>query len=452
MNKHIFNILRNPNKLILIHLLFGLLFVVVEEAFIPLFYVLFLSIGAWMFSGKKTSKNPLSILTLFFYLMMYESVSRLLALDPFIPWELGKYLSMLLVVLLPFRLKYNFDRGNILIGVLLLIIMLVKGVTWKGFFFNATVFYVLLFLSSPVSQIKISKERLIKMLVSLSLPLFVFVGASIDKLSNFSTKQYELSSNYILDAIPSNQIATYMGLGFFIWAIPFFVSQKDIQKSRSRYIIPLVFLFVGLLSFSRGGMITAAIGLIVMLFGQTVSGRLKQLLLGLVVILISLPLLFYLNDVTGGNLFLRYQGETRGTLVGSKEKTLDHYTTGRFTILVEDLVVFSNNVFFGVGVGESRQYRTNSKSQISHVELSRILAEHGLLGLMGIMGLILKQINRFRQSRYTLSNRFLMLAIWSVGFVTTFHGATRTIIPLIFMLVGSMVLVEEKKNNKVIST
>lgn len=402
-----------------------------------------------MFSGNKTSKNPLSILTLFFYLMMFESVSRLLTLDPFVPWELGKYLSMLLVAILPFRLKLNYEKGNILIGVLIFIIMLVKGVTWKGFFFNATIFYVLLFLSSPVSQIKLSKERLIKMLVSLSLPLFVFVGASIDKLSNFSTKQYELGSNYILDAIPSNQIATYMGLGFFIWAIPFFESRKDTQKSR--YIIPLAFLFVGLLSFSRGGMITAAIGLIIILFGQTVSGRLKQLLWGFVIVLISLPLLLYLNDVTGGNLFLRYQGETQGTLVGSKEKTLDTYTTGRVSIFIGDWETFLENSVIGVEIGESQRYRKDSEKQHSHVELSRVLAEHGILGLMGIMGLILKQINRFRQSdKISSNNRFLMLAIWSVGFVTTFHGATRTIIPLIFMLIGTMMLVETDKNRKAI--
>ena len=403
-----------------------------------------------MFSGNKTSKNPLSILTLFFYLMMYESVSRLLTLDPFVPWELGKYLSILLVALFPFRLKFNYDKGNILIGGLLFIIMLVKGVTWKGFFFNATIFYVLLFLSSPVSQIKISKEHLVKMLVSLSLPLFVFVGASIDKLSNFSTKQYELGSNYILDAIPSNQIATYMGLGFFIWAIPFFESRKDIQKSRLRYIIPSVFMFVGLLSFSRGGMITAAIGLFIILFGQTVSGRLKQLLWGFVIVLISLPLLLYLNDVTGGNLFLRYQGETRGTLVGSKEKTLDTYTTGRVSIFLGDWKTFLENSVIGDGIGESRHYRKDSEMQQSHVELSRVLAEQGLLGLIGSMGLIRKQIIRFRQSGKALSNRFLMLAIWSIGFVTTFHGATRTIIPLIFMLVGTMVLVETDKNRKAI--
>jgi len=105
-----------------------------------------------------------------------------------------------------------------------------------------------------------------------------------------------------------------------------------------------------------------------------------------------------------------------------------------------------------VEIGESRLYRKDSEKQHSHVELSRVMAEHGILGLIGIIGLIRKQINRFRQSGRTLSNRFLMLAIWSVGFVTTFHGATRTIIPLIFMLIGSMVLIGEKKNNKVIST
>ena len=69
------------------------------------------------------------VVGVFFYLMMFESVSRLLALDPLIPWEIGKYLIILFVVYLMYTQKI---RGSLLVtlGVFLILAMLLKGVTW----------------------------------------------------------------------------------------------------------------------------------------------------------------------------------------------------------------------------------------------------------------------------------------------------------------------------------
>jgi hypothetical protein len=184
-------------------------------------------------------------------------------------------------------------------------------------------------------------------------------------------------------------------------------------------------------------------GLLVISLGNIISGRLNYLIYLLLFLVISIPVIFYINDVTDGNLFLRYQGETQGTLVGSKEKTLDTYTTGRVSIFWGDWETFKNNWLFGVEIGQSRNYRKETELQQSHVELSRILAEHGLFGLLAIVAFIKNGINIFKNKLESKQIKYLMFALWCIGFITTWHGATRTIVPFIFMSISLVRIVDK---------
>lgn len=431
MNPILHKIIFTPQKLIFIHVGLGLLFALLPQWFIPFFYILAIISFSWIFSNTKSAKNTSLVVVIFFYLLMFESVSRLLALDPLIPWELGKYLTIVFVGYLIYKQKI---RANFLLilAIVLIVAMLIKGVTWKGFFFNATLFFGLLLTQETFKTIKFNMVQLLRLLQTLLLPLFVFLGASVNQIQDFQNRRYELGSNTILDKIPSNQVATYMGLALFLSLIPFFF-YNTYRKKWTSYIGPGAFLLVGLLSFSRGGMITAVIGLLVIALGNIVSGKLNYLIYMLLFLVISIPIAFYINEVTGGNLFLRYQGETRGTLVGSKEKTLDTYTTGRLSIFLGDWETFKNNWLFGVEVGNSSRYRPETERQQSHVEVSRVLAEHGLIGLIAFAILFLNGFQRFKKSTESKQIKYLMFAIWTIGFITTWHGATRTILPFVFM-------------------
>lgn len=445
MNPILHKIIFTPHKLVLIHVGLGLLFALLPQLFIPFFYLLAIISFSWIFSSNKSAKNISLEVVVFFYLMMFESVSRLLALDPVIPWELGKYLTILFVVYLVYKQKI---RTNLLVilAIVLIVLMLIKGVTWKAFFFNATIFLGLLLTQETFKIIKFGMFQLLRLLQTILLPLYVFLGASVNQIQDFQNRRYELGSNSILAQIPSNQVATYMGLAFFLSLIPFFFN-NTYRKKWTSYIAPGAFLLVGLLSFSRGGMITAVIGLLVIALGNIVSGKLNYLIYMLLFLVISIPFAIYINGVSGGNLFLRYQGETRGTLVGNKEKTLDTYTTGRVSIFLGDWETFKNNWLFGVEIGESQHYREETEFQHSHVELSRVLAEHGILGFLGFLAVIFSAIKSFKQKS---DNRikYLMFSLWVIAFATTFHGATRTILPFIFFNLGNLLLVTTNRKFK----
>jgi hypothetical protein len=445
LNPILDKILFTPHKLILIHVALGLLFALFPQLFIPFFYLLTIISFTWIFSNNKYAKNTSLVVVVFFYLMMFESVSRILALDPLIPWELGKYLTILFVVYLLYKHKIR-ASSLVILAVFLILAMLIKGVTWKGFFFNTTLFFGLLLTQDSFKSIRFNKFQLLRLLQTIILPLFVFLGASINQIQDFQNRQYELDSNSILDKIPSNQVATYMGFAFFLSLIPFYFN-KGYSLKWTSYIAPAAFLLVGLLSFSRGGMITAVIGLLVISLGNVISGKLNYLVYFMLFLVISIPVGFYINEVTGGNLFLRYQGETRGTLVGSKEKTLDTYTTGRVSIFIGDWETFKNNWLFGVEIGESQHYRKETELQQSHVEFSRILAEHGFAGLIAFIILVINGFYTIKKSAESKRIKYLMFAIWTIGFVTTWHGATRTILPFIFMSIPIFAILGKPRIN-----
>ncbi len=444
MNRFINRILFTPKKLIIFHLILGLLFAFIPQLFIGYFYYVLLFFGFWIVSNHKTAQKSTNIIGASIYLMLFESVSRLLALDPLIPWELGKYLIILFVALMILRgkIKNTFSWS---IVILLFGVMIIKGVTWKGFFFNATLFYGLILATPFFNSLKVSFAQILRIFEIALLPLVVFLGSSINQIQDFQNRQYELGSNSILDKIPSNQVATYMGLGLFISILPIFFNNEK-RKKMVLFLLPAAFLFVGLLSFSRGGMVTAIISLIVLMLGNILSGKLNYLVYSILAISLLVPIVLFVNEVTGGSLFLRYQGETQGTLIGSKEKTLDTYTTGRVSIFLGDWETFLKNPILGVEVGESRLYREESKNQLSHVELSRVLAEHGIVGLIGFLYLVQQAVKRYRLNLGDNRIKYFQLAVWLIGFLTTFHGATRTILPFILMLLGNLSLYTNRLN------
>ena len=202
-----------------------------------------------------------------------------------------------------------------------------------------------------------------------------------------------------------------------------------------------LFAFQGLLSFSRGGMIGGALGIMVFAFviqfSKVTGTRFRLPRVGRLVLVGStvLVMIFLVaNWVTKGTLLLRYQGETYGTLAGAREKDLDLITTGRLEVLLEDWQLFSEHPVNGVGIGASRFMRSASQGVNAHVELSRLLSEQGLFGLMYFILLLLLSINLLLINRHPVY-KAIAIGFYLIAVYSTFHAATRTYIsPLLIGL------------------
>ncbi len=140
------------------------------------------------------------------------------------------------------------------------------------------------------------------------------------------------------------------------------------------------------------------------------------------------------NNLTDGNLLLRYSGETQGTMLGSKEKTADVLVSGRLSILEEDFLLWLAHPLTGVGAASSRFLRDRTQFALPHIELSRLLAEHGLFGLLFFIVLL----TVFRKAYKGLSNnanKGIFVSLVAVALLTTFHAAMRTYLsPILFIL------------------
>ncbi len=424
------------------HIVLGLALNFVPQLFIAHVYVFFLYyLSQLMTSFQNETRFKHLFLVGFLYFPLCEAVGRLHSLDPFIPWELGKYMAIFFVLILVFsgKMVWGLRSG---LGVLLILTTLINGnTTWKLVFFNAIIAYCLMLMRDFFKSLVLNSNKLMLYIRYLVLPLIIFLFSSLSKLSEFKPETVQLNSRYILNEIPSNQIATYMGVGFFLFVIMYkfkiFLGVTDWQKLS----LGAGLLIVGIISFSRGGILVGMAGVLFLYFSrykEILKFRyLKQMIL---IIPILIVLVIYINKRTNGNLFLRYQGETKGTLVGTKQKNINTLTTERYSIMINDLITFKKNILLGVETGKSMNYRVNGEYQLSHVEFSRLLAEHGLVGLFVLIFWVI--------DLFTVQ-RGLLKALFLVGFLTTFHGATRTILPLIFMLI-STVQISKGINTKVL--
>ncbi len=421
------------NTLIKYHIFLGIALNVIPQLYIFHHWVFFLSFLVILVQSIN-NKERFNFLFLagVAYFPLAECLGRLHSLDPFVPWEWGKYYAIFSVVLLLFTNKLVFDFP-FLLGFSMIITTLIKGNTeWKLVFFNAIISISILLMWGYFKNSSLTKMKFLLVIKYAFLIFIVFLFSSISKLSNFKPEEMQLDSGFVLNEIPTNQIATYMGLGFFL-AILLFKERISLlyREHRTSLILGFGMLLVGLISFSRGGILVGIMGVILLYFG-----RLKDILsfkyFKQIIILMPLIILMaiFLNSKTGGNLFLRYSGETVGTLAGSKERGINTLTTNRYNIMIGDLMTFYKHWFIGVEVGKSLEYRPESEHQYSHVEFSRLLAEHGIIGLLSIILII----NNFVKSKRGFYGT-VKFALYMVGFVTTLHGATRTSLPLVLMLV-----------------
>jgi O-antigen ligase len=133
----------------------------------------------------------------------------------------------------------------------------------------------------------------------------------------------------------------------------------------------------------------------------------------------------------------RYQGRTERSLQTGfvRQGNIDQLTTGRFTIFKSDVNMFLAYPVLGVGLGESMKQRhkfDGPAGHAAHLEISRLLAEHGLPGLFLVFLIyfvpffvILREPNNYRRS--------VMLAFVIMALTATFHSAMRTMAtPLLF--------------------
>lgn len=437
---------------IVFHLLLGLVCTYTPGVLIIWFYlVLFTSFNKSLFSVRIG--KPFYFVLLISYLVSFEILGRMAHAFPLIPTELSKYMlpmfSILGIIYQPKRVRQDW-----IIILFSLSISLFFDVSNNRVFFDiinnffgviAVCLGITFFSSINFTQDMIFQLMKIILLAILSALVYSFV-----KTPDFEELSFNLGANSdTAGGAATNQVSTVFGLGLFIC---FYFIFNDLILTGKRYLdllIGLAFLGQGLLTFSRGGIIVGVLG-IIMLIALSLKRINSKNLFSVLVASVSIIFIFnYIDNFTGGKLLLRYQGETEGTYNYGVEKDLKKITSGRSMIFEEDLKLWSQYPIFGCGVGVSRYVRggTEEKKVSSHVEFSRLLAEHGISGLIYFVALINLGIKLWKISRID-KTRSLFFILFLIGFLTTFHAAMRTFVTPLLISLSVIGIQNVKKKNE----
>ncbi len=241
-----------------------------------------------------------------------------------------------------------------------------------------------------------------------------------------------------------NQVSTVLGLGMFMALVQLIVNSKNKMLLVIHLAIIGFLLYRGIITFSRGGVITGlaccAAFLAIYFIGSSAKGKRKVItyliLLSGVLVIAS----FYSSFQTNGLINKRY---TNRDAAGRLKSDI---TTGRAELLETEISAFYNHPLVGVGAGKVKELRNNENiaGAASHNEISRLLSEHGILGLI-ILGILIiyPLVYRARNNRNYLF--FSALVFW---FLTINHSSMRIAAPgFIYALCLLNVVNENKKNS-----
>jgi len=256
-------------------------------------------------------------------------------------------------------------------------------------------------------------------IISCSIYLYLYTPELKDILlgtgSNFATS----------GGFGPNQVATILGLGMFV----FF--------SRLIFFSPNVFLFVinavvavelsyrGLITFSRGGIVTSLLMLIVLVLVTYVkissNARIKMNYILVALVIGMAGTWVFSSSQTNGLINKRYANQD----INGRVKE-DRFT-GREELAKDEIAAFLAQPIFGLGVGkiaEERQKKTGDLV-VTHNEITRTIGEHGAFGILALLILFTMPLFIFFRNSYNI----YILSFLVFWLLTINHAAMRLAAP-----------------------
>nr|WP_314839558.1 O-antigen ligase family protein [uncultured Flavobacterium sp.] len=351
-----------------------------------------------------------------------------------ISYEFSKY-EVIIFLFLGMYFK-GFSRSAFPYWIFLL--LLIPGVIMATFVlnFNSNINNAIAFnISGPVClafaslytyRRKISLEQMNSILLCVGLPILsctvylIFYTPNVRDVITGTASSFETSGGF-----GPNQVATFLGLGMFIFFSRIILESKSTFLVILNLIVALNISYRGMVTFSRGGMITGFLMIIMLLlflyFKSNGAGKVKLSYIFIIISLAMMAIWSYSSYQTGGLIDKRYANQDAAGR--SKESQF----TGREDVAQNEINMFFKNPILGVGVGKGVEIREQEMGIkiASHDEITRMLAEHGSLGLVGLLILLVTPFVLFVENKF---NMYLIcfVVFW---FLTINHAAMRTAAP-----------------------
>jgi hypothetical protein len=247
------------------------------------------------------------------------------------------------------------------------------------------------------------------LLFSLLAPVIGIATVALGSLIAVGTRiQFTAESNFVASGgFGPNQVSAVLGLGV---VVTFLLLVMGSLPARARLLLQVIMIWLSvqsLLTFSRTGIILAIIaimGIGIVLLAEPRT-RMKVIAGFLFISFLMTYLVFpQLETYTQGAFSDRYSDTTLG---------------GREQIALLDYQIWQDHLVTGVGVGRALLFRQEmGYAAGAHTEFTRMLAEHGLLGLLAVLIFCVMAMQQIVRANGRMNRAVVIgLILWSGGFM-----------------------------------
>lgn len=329
-------------------------------------------------------------------------------------WEQGKYGVILILAL---AIGTTRAGGNIMAmtqfalmlpSAAVTVMLLPLALAVDSLSFNMSGPLCLCVASVFFAGVRLSPMDLFRLFVVMLGPLF---GIAVITVFNILTVPVEFefknSSNYfVTGGFGPNQVSAALGLGILLCFVLLLAGRLP---TLSRIFLGgtlLLMISQSAFTFSRNGIYCGVGASILAIPFLVVDAKARKRLLFFIPVL-AVILIFVLipriDEFTGGKLTDRFE-QTSGS--------------GREDILAAELELWKSNPVFGVGPGVGRYVRADVWEAAAHTEFTRLLAEHGLFGLLALLLYPVLFIHAFLSSRSPLQRGIVTCSVaWAISFM-----------------------------------
>lgn len=343
------------------------------------------------------------------YIMGAEVLWRMTGAYTF--WEIGKYgVAAVFIVAMIRHWRVKPSIFPILYFALLLpsafltLRILPLDESRRQLSFNLSGPFALMVAGCFFSQLSLSREDLLRIFISLIGPIIGVAAVAFFGIATAEELVFTAESSHAASGgFGPNQVSSILGLGALAGFL--ILLDKDVNL-RLKILCGGVLLFLSAqsaLTFSRSGLYNVAGAIILTSLFLLKDSRTRiQFLLAILLISATSYFLVFprLDSFTDGALSARFE---------------DTSTTGREDLARADLEIWFDNFTFGVGPGVATEHRSEfGQTVVAHTEFTRLLAEHGLYGLVALFVIVGAAARNLFKAR-TASEKALIMAIagWS---------------------------------------
>jgi hypothetical protein len=304
---------------------------------------------------------------------------------------------------------------------------------------------------------KLDKEALRQILFGLTLGLVATVTAVLIRMPSLQDITFYHVSNYSTSGgFGPNQVSVMLSLCFLLMGLAWYLGINVTGIGLLDKWIGGVSLVLAILTFSRGGVVVSAIVMficaVVMAFKSSNPKQFVRAIwiVGLLGAIAGIGYIF-VNNLTGDALNNRY---TEAKTERAERSEFDEKLTirgvnlsGRESIFLADMIVFTQSPILGVGPGGGMAAREKIGGVLiaDHTEQSRMLAEHGMYGLMALIILMVAPYKAFRRAP-NIETSLVVVACTLFCFLTMTHAAMRMGTPSFLYGLGFVLILPQLTN------